>query len=132
MVPPPCRGFRAEARPISVALARRARRNAARHERARAILAGPRGARMRHNGRSGAAKADGSRRRLTPSRPSRAGPEAVRMMGVTTTDDAVPAMREERKAVTAVFADVVGSTALGERLDPEEIRLIVGEAISRT
>jgi ABC-type transport system substrate-binding protein/class 3 adenylate cyclase len=40
-------------------------------------------------------------------------------------------MREERKVVTAVFADLVGSTALGERLDPEEVRLVVGEAIAR-
>src|SRR5262245_21862703 len=40
-------------------------------------------------------------------------------------------MREERKVVTAVFADLVGSTALGERLDPEEMRLIVGEAVAR-
>jgi class 3 adenylate cyclase len=29
-------------------------------------------------------------------------------------------MREERKVVTALFADMVGSTALGERLDPED------------
>ncbi|HYT78393.1 MAG TPA: adenylate/guanylate cyclase domain-containing protein, partial [Actinomycetota bacterium] len=41
------------------------------------------------------------------------------------------AMREERKVVTAVFADVIGSTALGERLDPEEAKLIVGEAVAR-
>src|SRR6266511_673062 len=41
------------------------------------------------------------------------------------------AIREERKVVTAVFADVVGSTALGERLDPEEAKLIVGEAVAR-
>ncbi len=41
------------------------------------------------------------------------------------------AMREERKVVTAVFADVVGSAALGERLDPEEAKLIVGEAVAR-
>src|SRR5207245_10156612 len=40
-------------------------------------------------------------------------------------------MREERKVVTAVFADLVGSTALGERMDPEEVRLIVGEAVAR-
>jgi ABC-type oligopeptide transport system substrate-binding subunit/class 3 adenylate cyclase len=40
-------------------------------------------------------------------------------------------MREERKAVTALFADLVGSTALGETLDPEEAKLIVGEAIAR-
>src|SRR5262245_36299692 len=42
-----------------------------------------------------------------------------------------PEMREERKVVTAVFADLVGSTALGERLAPEEVRLIVGEAVAR-
>src|SRR5438445_5323028 len=30
-----------------------------------------------------------------------------------------------------MFADVVGSTALAERLDPEEVKLIVGEAIAR-
>src|SRR5688572_26958364 len=42
-----------------------------------------------------------------------------------------PAMREERKVVTAVFADLAGSTALGERLDPEDVKLIVGEAVAR-
>jgi len=40
-------------------------------------------------------------------------------------------MREERRVVTAVFADLVGSTALGERLDPEELKLVVGDAIAR-
>jgi ABC-type transport system substrate-binding protein/class 3 adenylate cyclase len=40
-------------------------------------------------------------------------------------------MREERKVVTALFADLVGSTALGERLDAEEVRLLVGEAVAR-
>jgi class 3 adenylate cyclase/tetratricopeptide (TPR) repeat protein len=40
-------------------------------------------------------------------------------------------MREERKVVTALFADLVGSTALGERLDPEEVKLIVSEAVAR-
>ena len=41
------------------------------------------------------------------------------------------AMREERRVVTALFADVVGSTALGERLDPEDLKLVVGEAVAR-
>jgi ABC-type oligopeptide transport system substrate-binding subunit/class 3 adenylate cyclase len=40
-------------------------------------------------------------------------------------------MREERKVVTAMFADLVGSTALAERLDPEEVKLIVSEAVAR-
>ncbi|HUG48459.1 MAG TPA: ABC transporter substrate-binding protein [Candidatus Limnocylindria bacterium] len=40
-------------------------------------------------------------------------------------------IRDERRTVTALFADLVGSTALAERLDPEEVRLIVGEAVAR-
>lgn len=40
-------------------------------------------------------------------------------------------MREERKVVTALFADLVGSTTLAERLDPEDVREIVGGAIAR-
>ncbi len=35
---------------------------------------------------------------------------------------APPAGREVRKTVTVVFCDVTGSTALGERLDPESLR----------
>src|SRR4029453_11910331 len=33
-----------------------------------------------------------------------------------------PLEREVRKTVTVVFCDVTGSTALGERLDPESLR----------
>ena len=40
-------------------------------------------------------------------------------------------MREERRFVTALFADVVGSTPLAERLEPEELKLVVGDAIAR-
>src|SRR2546422_397933 len=40
-------------------------------------------------------------------------------------------MREQRKFVTVLAGDVVGSTALGERLDPEDVRLVVGGAIER-
>lgn len=39
--------------------------------------------------------------------------------------------REERRVVTALFADVVGSTPLGERLDPEELKLVLQEAVTR-
>lgn len=35
-------------------------------------------------------------------------------------------MPEERKLVTVLFADVTGSTALGEDLDPEDIRALMG------
>lgn len=31
-------------------------------------------------------------------------------------------MREERRFVTALFADIVGSTALAGRLEPEELK----------
>src|SRR5574339_487288 len=38
----------------------------------------------------------------------------------------VPAgRREERKIVTVVFADMVGSTARAERLDPEDVRAVL-------
>ena len=40
-------------------------------------------------------------------------------------------MREERRFVTALFADLAGSTALAERLEPEELKLVVGDAIAR-
>src|SRR5436190_5275996 len=40
-------------------------------------------------------------------------------------------MREERKFVSALFSDVVQSTPLAERLDPEEVRLVVGDAVAR-
>src|SRR5256885_12160589 len=40
-------------------------------------------------------------------------------------------LREERRVITALFADLVGSTPLGEQLDDEEVKLVVGEAISR-
>src|SRR5579872_3507322 len=40
---------------------------------------------------------------------------------------------EERRIVTVLFADVAGSTALGEELDPEEMRGLLGRyyAIAR-
>src|SRR5579884_3930873 len=34
-------------------------------------------------------------------------------------------MAEERKLVTILFADVTGSTALGEELDPEDVRALM-------
>jgi class 3 adenylate cyclase len=34
-------------------------------------------------------------------------------------------MPEERKLVTILFADVTGSTALGEALDPEDVRALM-------
>ena len=34
---------------------------------------------------------------------------------------------EERRVVTVLFADLAGSTALGSRIDPEELRVIQGD-----
>src|SRR5258705_297302 len=36
------------------------------------------------------------------------------------------AMPEERRVVTVLFADVMGSTALGEDMDPEDVRALMG------
>src|SRR5256885_15639338 len=36
-----------------------------------------------------------------------------------------PQRSETRKTVTVLFADVTGSTALGERLDPESLRRVM-------
>src|SRR4029453_18812337 len=35
--------------------------------------------------------------------------------------------RQERRVVTVLFADLAGSTALGEKLDPEDVRELQGE-----
>lgn len=40
-------------------------------------------------------------------------------------------LREERRIVTALFADLVGSTTLAEQLDPEDVRLVVADAVAR-
>jgi class 3 adenylate cyclase len=37
---------------------------------------------------------------------------------------------EERKLVTVLFADLTGSTALGERLDPEQLRAVLSDYFS--
>ena len=42
-----------------------------------------------------------------------------------------PRSAEERRVVSVLFADIVGSTALGESLDPAELKLVMGEAIAR-
>ena len=39
--------------------------------------------------------------------------------------------RDERRVITALFADLAGSTQLGERLDPEDFRDLTGGALAR-
>jgi class 3 adenylate cyclase len=38
---------------------------------------------------------------------------------------------DEVRPVTALFADVVGSTSLGERLQPDEVKVLIGDCVSR-
>ena len=38
---------------------------------------------------------------------------------------------DELRPVTALFADVVGSTSLGERLPPDEVKVLIGECVNR-
>src|SRR5204862_2152040 len=38
---------------------------------------------------------------------------------------------DEMRPVTSLFADVVGSTSLGERLDPDEVKALIGECVTR-
>jgi len=38
---------------------------------------------------------------------------------------------DEIRPVTALFADIVGSTSLGERLSPGEVKALIGECVSR-
>jgi ABC-type transport system substrate-binding protein/class 3 adenylate cyclase len=42
------------------------------------------------------------------------------------------ALRDERRVVTVLVADLVGSTSIADRLGAEDARLIVGEAVART
>ena len=42
-----------------------------------------------------------------------------------------PLGRDERRVITALFADIAGSTQLGERLDPEDFRELTGGALAR-
>jgi class 3 adenylate cyclase/tetratricopeptide (TPR) repeat protein len=44
---------------------------------------------------------------------------------------AAAAPRDERRVITALFADLAGSTQLGERLDPEDFRDLTGGALAR-
>ena len=42
-----------------------------------------------------------------------------------------PLHGDEMRPITALFADIVGSTGLGERLGPDEVKALVGECVTR-
>ena len=39
-------------------------------------------------------------------------------------------IEDERRPVTVLFADIVGSTGLGERLEPDEAKVLIGECVT--
>ena len=53
-------------------------------------------------------------------------PPKFRLCGFCGTPLSPPAPVEVRKTVTVLFSDVAGSTSLGERLDPESLREVMG------
>ena len=60
-------------------------------------------------------------------------PDGFRLCGMcgAALAGAAPASREERKVVTVLFTDLVGSTAAAERLDPEDVRKILSPYYAR-
>src|SRR5581483_9303382 len=59
-------------------------------------------------------------------------PERFRLCGFCGTELAPPAEAQEvRKLVTVVFSDLAGSTALGERVDPESLRELLTRYFDR-
>ena len=61
----------------------------------------------------------------------RESPDEERFCASCGTALAPVARREERKVVTVVFADLVGSTARAERLDPEDVRALLSSYHAR-
>jgi class 3 adenylate cyclase len=64
-----------------------------------------------------------------PEKPAPSPPPAT-----TPPQEEAPARAEEEdelRPVTALFADIVGSTSLGERLKPAEVKALIGECVTR-
>ena len=62
---------------------------------------------------------------LTCANCGRESPEDFAFCPACSAPLAPPAAQEVRKTVTVVFCDVTGSTAMGERLDPESVRRVM-------
>ena len=100
-------------------LPRRAARNAARRARASTRAPSSRTSRRRSSARTRRSRADAAPRSAGRCR-SRRLPALDESHGVA----------DEVRPVTILFADIVGSTALGERLAPEETKALVGECVT--
>jgi class 3 adenylate cyclase/tetratricopeptide (TPR) repeat protein len=57
-------------------------------------------------------------------------PEQSRFCSTCGAPTLVPDVAERRKLVTVLFADIAGSTAIGERLDPEAVRTLLARHFS--
>ena len=58
------------------------------------------------------------------------GPSAVEQSPASEPAPQPRTIEDERRPVTVLFADIVGSTALGERLEPDEAKVLVGECVT--
>jgi Adenylate and Guanylate cyclase catalytic domain len=58
-------------------------------------------------------------------------PEAARFCNACAAPLVAPAGREQRKTVTVLFCDLVGSTSLGESTDPEAVRALLARYFER-
>ena len=67
---------------------------------------------------------------LAAAGPARHAAATVERSAALTALNDSPAIADEVRPVTILFADVVGSTALGERLAPEETKALVGECVT--
>jgi class 3 adenylate cyclase len=67
-----------------------------------------------------------------PAPPARRAPGAIAPLPARGSYE-IPSGHEmdEVRPVTALFADIVGSTGLGERLPPDQVKVLVGECVSR-
>jgi DNA-binding SARP family transcriptional activator len=62
--------------------------------------------------------------------PAIAEPATATSLPPRETPAAPRSQEDERRPVTVLFADIVGSTALGERLEPDEAKVLVGECVT--
>ena len=66
---------------------------------------------------------------MEPGRAADRGPEGA--LGITDRAGQGPPAEDELRPITALFSDIVGSTSLGERLGPDEVKALIGECVSR-
>nr|WP_246777373.1 adenylate/guanylate cyclase domain-containing protein [Microvirga sp. VF16] len=68
----------------------------------------------------------GQRKKLLKALASLTAPSARTAPNATLAPSQIPACSAERRQLTVMFCDLVGSTALASRLDPEDLREVIG------